>query len=239
MTQRWWALSRGDLDTTVAQVGFNLAQMVIPVFLLLPVGISAGFSVTHLLPGLRLRFFDRIAWVGFARRASCQARRPNRCHRARLRQQCAGHHRLHALDHASGVSRKPRRQPRLGDRRCSGGLDRNHQACGGALRRRSSADSFPQPAAMTVFGAAMYSYLALVLLQRVFDQPLVGPDRARHCLHQRPGQHARSLAGAFRRSSRPGSSLFRWRWPSDMFARPGPDCLSSFHSSPHPNLCAP
>jgi len=32
----------------------------------------------------------------------------------------------------------------------------------------------PAPAAMTVFGAAMYSYLALVLLQRVFDQPLVG-----------------------------------------------------------------
>ncbi len=32
----------------------------------------------------------------------------------------------------------------------------------------------PQPASMTVFGAAMYSYLALVLLQRVFDQPLVG-----------------------------------------------------------------
>src|SRR6202012_5030545 len=32
----------------------------------------------------------------------------------------------------------------------------------------------PPPAAMTVFGAAMYSYLALVLLQRVFDQPLVG-----------------------------------------------------------------
>jgi AGZA family xanthine/uracil permease-like MFS transporter len=32
----------------------------------------------------------------------------------------------------------------------------------------------PVPASMTVFGAAMYSYLALVLLQRVFDQPLVG-----------------------------------------------------------------
>jgi hypothetical protein len=40
----WWALTRGDLDTTIAQVGLNLAQMVIPVFLLLPVGISAGFS---------------------------------------------------------------------------------------------------------------------------------------------------------------------------------------------------
>ncbi len=32
----------------------------------------------------------------------------------------------------------------------------------------------PQPASMTVFGAAMYSYLGLLLLQRVFDQPLVG-----------------------------------------------------------------
>src|SRR3984957_11138670 len=56
MTREWWALSRGDLDTTIAQVGFNLAQMVIPVFLLLPVGISAGFSVTHMLPGYALGF---------------------------------------------------------------------------------------------------------------------------------------------------------------------------------------
>jgi AGZA family xanthine/uracil permease-like MFS transporter len=32
----------------------------------------------------------------------------------------------------------------------------------------------PAAAAMTVFGSAMYSYLALVLLQRIFDQPVVG-----------------------------------------------------------------
>ena len=32
----------------------------------------------------------------------------------------------------------------------------------------------PKPAMMTVFGAAMYTYLAMVLLQRIFDQPLVG-----------------------------------------------------------------
>ena len=32
----------------------------------------------------------------------------------------------------------------------------------------------PPPAAMTVFGAAIYSYLALVLLQRLFDHPLIG-----------------------------------------------------------------
>ena len=39
----------------------------------------------------------------------------------------------------------------------------------GSIRR-----FIPGPASMTVFGAAMYSYLALVLLQRGFDQPLVG-----------------------------------------------------------------
>src|ERR1700693_17793 len=56
MHPRWWVPGRGDVDTTLAQVGFNLAQMVIPVFLLLPVGIPAAFSVTHLLPGYALGF---------------------------------------------------------------------------------------------------------------------------------------------------------------------------------------
>src|SRR5882724_6237045 len=53
---RWWALGRGDIDATVAQVGFNLAQMIIPVFLLVPVGIPLAFSVGHLLPGYALGF---------------------------------------------------------------------------------------------------------------------------------------------------------------------------------------
>ena len=76
MTQQWWALSRGDLDTTVAQVGTNLAQMVIPVFLLLPVGISAGFSVTHLLPGYALGFL--IGSLGLVVLAERLARREGR-----------------------------------------------------------------------------------------------------------------------------------------------------------------
>src|ERR1700682_2222090 len=53
----WWTLSRGDIDATVAQVGFNVAQMIIPVFLLVPVGIPLAFSVGHLLPGYALGFF--------------------------------------------------------------------------------------------------------------------------------------------------------------------------------------
>src|SRR5271170_5259434 len=73
---RWWALSRGDLDTTLIQVGFNLAQMVIPVFLLLPVGIPAAFSVAHLLPGYALGFL--IGSLGLAGMAVKLARREGR-----------------------------------------------------------------------------------------------------------------------------------------------------------------
>ncbi len=41
---RWWALERGDIDATVAQVGFNVAQMIIPAFLLVPVGHRDGIQ---------------------------------------------------------------------------------------------------------------------------------------------------------------------------------------------------
>ncbi len=76
MTQKWWALSRGDLDATLAQVGFNLAQMAIPIFLLLPVGIPASFSVTHLLPGYALGFL--VSSLGLVRLARVAAHRENR-----------------------------------------------------------------------------------------------------------------------------------------------------------------
>src|SRR5208282_5880510 len=76
MVPRWWALTRGDLDTTIAQIGFNLAQLVIPVFLLLPVGISAGFVVTHLLPGYALGFL--IGSIGLVLLAARLAKREGR-----------------------------------------------------------------------------------------------------------------------------------------------------------------
>src|SRR3984893_15952139 len=69
----WWALGRGDIDATVAQVGFNVAQIFIPAFLLVPIGIAMGFSVGHLLPGYALGFFTGslgFTWlaIGLAKR---------------------------------------------------------------------------------------------------------------------------------------------------------------------------
>src|SRR5436305_3749053 len=74
--QRWWVLERGDIDTTIAHLGFNLAQLVIPVFLLAPVGIPVAFSVTHLLPGYALGFL--IGSLGLVRMAVNLARRDGR-----------------------------------------------------------------------------------------------------------------------------------------------------------------
>ena len=55
-SSRWWLPARGDIDATIAQVGFNIAQMIIPVFLVAPLGIPLAFSVGHLLPGYALGF---------------------------------------------------------------------------------------------------------------------------------------------------------------------------------------
>ena len=73
---RWWTPGRGDIDVTLAQVGFNLAQLVIPVFLLLPIGIPADFSISHLLPGYALGFL--IGSLGMVRMAVILARREGR-----------------------------------------------------------------------------------------------------------------------------------------------------------------
>src|SRR5438132_7670006 len=75
-SQRWWTLTRGDVDTTIAQVGFNLAQLVIPVFLLVPVGIPIAFSVSRLLPGYALGFL--VGSLGLVRLAVSLARREGR-----------------------------------------------------------------------------------------------------------------------------------------------------------------
>src|SRR5580692_11966371 len=169
----WWALSRGDLDTTIAQVGFNLAQMVIPVFLLLPVGISVGFSVTHLLPGYALGFL-----IGSLGLVFLAARLAKSQQRADVTAHVYGNNVPAIIAYTLSIMLPVYLETHDANRAWSigaaavvwTGIIKLAAAPFAGLVRRF----IPTPAAMTVFGAAMYSYLALVLLQRVFDQPLVG-----------------------------------------------------------------
>src|ERR1700679_3531719 len=173
MTQRWWALSRGDLDTTIAQVGFNLAQAVIPVFLLLPVGISAGFSVTHLLPGYALGFLIGSLGLVFlaTRLAKSQQRTDVTAHVYGNNVPAIIAYTLSIMLPVYLETHDANRAWSIGAAAVvwTGIIKLVAAPFAGVFRR-----FIPPPAAMTVFGAAMYSYLALVLLQRVFDQPLVG-----------------------------------------------------------------
>jgi adenine/guanine/hypoxanthine permease len=170
---RWWTLSRGDLDVTVAQVGFNLAQMVIPVFLLLPVGIPAAFSVTHLLPGYGLGFL--IGSLGLVVLAARLAKRENR---GDVTAHVYGNNVPAIIAYTLSIMLPVYLETHDAVRAWEIGAAA--VAWTGVIKLAAApfAHTFrkfiPIPAAMTVFGAAMYSYLALVLLQRVFDQPLVG-----------------------------------------------------------------
>jgi adenine/guanine/hypoxanthine permease len=170
---RWWALSRGDVDTTIAQLGFNLAQAVIPVFLLMPVGISAGFVVTHMLPGYALGFL-----IGSLGLVFLAARLSDRQKRTDITSHVYGNNVPAIIAYTLSImlpvyleTHDANRAWQIGAAAVAWtGIIKLAAAPFARIFRRF----IPTPAAMTVFGAAMYSYLALVLLQRVFDQPLVG-----------------------------------------------------------------
>jgi AGZA family xanthine/uracil permease-like MFS transporter len=172
-SSRWWGLTRGDIDTTIAQVGFNIAQMIIPVFLLAPVGISMSFSVGHLLPGYALGFL-----VGSLGLTSLAVGLGKRERRMDVTAHVYGNNVpaiiAYTLSIMMPVYLQTHDAVRAWQIAAAGvvwtGIIKLVAAPFAGLLRRV----IPVPASMTVFGAAMYSYLALVLLQRVFDQPLVG-----------------------------------------------------------------
>jgi AGZA family xanthine/uracil permease-like MFS transporter len=147
--------------------------MIIPVFLLIPLGIPLSFSATHLLPGYALGFL-----IGSLGLAALAVRLGKREARSNVTAHVYGnnvpaiiaytlaimlpvylqtHDEIHAWEIGAAAVL------------WTGIIKLVVAPFAGILRRL-----IPKPAAMTVFGAAMYSYLALVLLQRVFDQPLVG-----------------------------------------------------------------
>ena len=172
-TPPWWSLGRGDTDATIAQVGFNLAQMVIPAFLLLPLGIPLAFSAAYLLPGYALGFL--VGSCGFTGLA-IQLQRHEQRHDVTAH--VYGNNVPAIIAYTLAVvfpvywrTHDPIQAWQMGAA-CvawTGIIKLIAAPFAAALRR-----FIPLPASMTVFGAAMYSYLAMVLLQRMFDQPLVG-----------------------------------------------------------------
>lgn len=170
---RWWGLSRGDLDTVVAQLGVNLAQAVIPVALLAPLGIPIAFSVSRLIPGYALGFL--IGSAGLVILARRLARREGR---SDVTSHVYGNNVPGIIAFTLTIVLPVYLQTRDAGRAADVGAAAVVWAgiikliaapFAGAIRR-----VIPVPATMTVFGAAMYSYLALVLLQRLFDHPVVG-----------------------------------------------------------------
>src|SRR5579864_5473181 len=170
---KWWTLGRGDLDATIAQVGFNLAQRIIPVFLLLPVGIPMEFSVTHVLPGYAGGFV-----VGSLGLTWLAVRLRNNTGRDNVTAHVYGNNVPAIIAYTLGIVLPTylRAHDAIAAWQVGAaavvwtGLIKLVIAPFAGICRRL----IPVPASMTVFGAAMYSYLALVLLQRIFDQPLVG-----------------------------------------------------------------
>src|SRR5271154_5985007 len=169
----WWALSRGDIDVTIAQVGLNLAQMIIPVFLLVPLGIPLGFSVGHLLPGYALGFFVGsmgLTWLGVSLRKR-EGREDVTAHPYGNNVPAIIAYTLAIMLPVYLQTHDAMQAWQAGAAAVvwTGLIKLAASPFAGVIRR-----FIPVPASMAVFGAAMYSYLALVLLQRIFDNPLVG-----------------------------------------------------------------
>ena len=169
----WLALTRGDVDATIAQVGFNIAQIMIPAFLLLPVGIPLSFSASHLLPGYGLGLF--VGCISFTWLAINLGRRERRTD---VTAHPFGNNVPAMIAYTLAImlpvylqTHDPVRAWKVGAAAVvwTGIIKLMAAPFAGAIRRL-----IPVPASMSVFAAAMYTYLAFVLLQRIFDQPLVG-----------------------------------------------------------------
>jgi AGZA family xanthine/uracil permease-like MFS transporter len=173
ISQPWWTLNRGDIDATITQIGCIIAQMFIPVLLVIPLGVSLRFGIEHFVPGFASGFF--LGSAGFAWLGRRLGKRENR---GDVTAHPYGNNVPAILAFTLSIflpvylqSHDATLAWEIGAAVVvwTGIFKLVLAPFAGAIRR-----FIPLPASMTVFGAAMYSYLAMVLLQRVFDQPLVG-----------------------------------------------------------------
>ncbi len=171
--RKWWTLARGDVDATITQVGAVVAQLFIPVLLLAPVGIPTSYSLVRFVPGFASGYL--IGSLGLVYLGVALAKREGR---ADVTAQVYGNNVPAIITYTLSIFLPVYLETHNADRAWqigaaavvwTGIIKLCAAPFANALRR-----VIPLPASMTVFGAAMYSYLALVVLQRIFDQPLVG-----------------------------------------------------------------
>src|ERR1700693_3239931 len=135
--------------------------MFIPVFLLLPVGIPVAFSVAHLLPGYALGFL--IGSLGLVRMAVNLARREKR---QNVTAHVYGNNVPAIIAYTLSIMLPVYLQSR--DAVLAWEIGAAAVAWTGIIKLAAAPFAgvirrfIPGPASMTVFGAAMYSYLALV-----------------------------------------------------------------------------
>lgn len=161
------------MDATITQVGAIIAQLFIPVLLLVPVGIPMSFSLSRYLPGFASGFL--IGSVGLVHLGVALAKREGRTD---VTAHAYGNNVPAIIAYTLSIFLPVYLQTHDADQAWRIGAAAVVWTGIIKLCAAPFANAFrqyiPLPASMTVFGAAMYSYLALVVLQRIFDQPVVG-----------------------------------------------------------------
>ncbi len=169
----WFRVNRGDLDAMISHFGVNITDMAIPALLLAGVGIPLDFSVSHMLPGFFLGFLLAGLWVTWSAR--------------RLAKKTG---RLNVTSQVFGINVPSATAFSISIMLPVYQLTHNLSACWasgaaavfwmGIFKLVSAPFSkyirrlIPRPAVMTVFAAAMYSYLSMMIVVRLFSSPLLG-----------------------------------------------------------------
>ncbi|GMA61970.1 hypothetical protein NZD89_19790 [Alicyclobacillus fastidiosus] len=169
----WFHVNRGDMDAMISHFGVNITDMAIPALLLAGVGIPLGFSVDHMLPGFSLGFLLAGLWVTWS--AHRLARRTG----ARtVTSQVFGINVPSSTAFAISIM-LPVYQ-RTHSLSASWAAGAAAVVWMGIFKLASAPFTryirklIPKPAVMTVFAAAMYSYLSRTIVVRLFSSPLLG-----------------------------------------------------------------
>lgn len=164
---------RGDIDALLVELGFNVAQAAVPVFLLAELGYPAGLAISHILPGSALGFAVGAFWL-----AVMGVRLAAREHRRDVTAHVYGSNVPGIIAFTLSIMIPVFHQTR--DPLAAWAVAAAAAIWTGIFKVAAAPLSqylralVPKPAAMTVFAAAMYTYLGMALLVRLFDQPIVG-----------------------------------------------------------------